>query len=138
MNAIGDIRIVDVPSFPDKQGLLVAYTGLDDFGMEIQRVFIVTGVAESIRGKHAHRCLNQILICARGTVRIACDDGTDQKVFVLDRADCALVLPSGIWAEQIYVDEGSTLVVLCDLPYDKNDYIRNYEEFLLFRKGSLT
>jgi dTDP-4-dehydrorhamnose 3,5-epimerase-like enzyme len=135
MKSLDDIRVVDVSCFSDRQGPLVAYTGIDDFGINIHRVFIVAGHANSLRGKHAHKELTQILICAHGTCCVVCDDGGERREFVLNQANRALVVPNGIWAEQLYVDEGTILVVLCDLPYDESDYIRNYDDYLTFRKS---
>jgi hypothetical protein len=44
------------------------------------------------------------------------------------------VIPPGIWAEQVYEEENSILMVLCDREYDEGDYIRDFNEFLLFKK----
>lgn len=134
MNSLDNVRIVDAPCFPDEQGLLVTYNEISDFGIDIQRVFVVTGHANSIRGRHAHKSLTQILICVRGTCRVICDDGVQRREFTLDQANYALVVPNGIWAEQFYVEEGTVLVVLCDLQYDESDYIRDYDAYLAFRK----
>jgi dTDP-4-dehydrorhamnose 3,5-epimerase-like enzyme len=137
MNGLDDIRVVDVPCFPDRQGLLVAYNGMPDFGLDIRRVFVVTGHANSLRGKHAHKELTQILVCVQGACCVVCDDGAERREFVLDQANRALVVPNGIWAEQLYVEEGTVLVVLCDLPYDECDYIRDYDAYLAFRRGAV-
>lgn len=134
MNCIADIRISKVAKFPDKQGLLVAYNGMSDFQTEIQRVFIVTGHANSLRGKHAHKALTQILVCMHGACRVTCDDGTQRREFFLSQPETALIIPNGIWAEQLYIEEDTILIVLCDLPYDEADYIRDYDQFLAFRK----
>ena len=134
MNGLDDIRVVEVASFPDRQGLLVAYNGIADFGMDIRRVFVVTGHANSLRGKHAHKELTQIMVCVQGACRVVCDDGAERREFMLDQANLALVVPNGIWAEQHYIEEDTVLVVLCDLPYDENDYIRDYDAYLAFCK----
>ena len=138
MNSLDNVRIVDALCFPDEQGLLVTYNEVSNFGIDIQRVFVVTGHANSIRGKHAHKALTQILICVRGTCRVICDDGFQRREFILDQANYALVVPNGIWAEQFYVEEGTVLVVLCDLQYDESDYIRDYDAYLAFRKRGVT
>ncbi len=135
MKGLDDVRIIDVPSYPDKQGLLVAYNGAADFGMDIERVFVVTGHANTMRGKHAHKALTQILVCVQGACRVICDDGSERREYMLNQANRALVVPNGIWAEQCYTGEGTVLVVLCDLPYDESDYIRNYDDYLAYRKA---
>jgi dTDP-4-dehydrorhamnose 3,5-epimerase-like enzyme len=134
MNGLDDIRLVDVPSIANEQGTLVAYTRNVDLDIEIKRLFIVTGHANSLRGKHAHRELTQIFVCVQGVCCVVCDDGVERRKFVLDQANRALVLPNDIWAEQTYIEEGTVLVVLCDRPYDESDYIRDYDDYLYFRK----
>lgn len=135
MNTIADICVRALPKFLDRQGFLVAYDAAIDFQMNFRRVFVVTGHAGALRGKHAHRELTQILICLRGTCKVICDDGVAQEEVVLDRPEVALEIPPGIWAEQHYVGTDSILMVLCDLPFDESDYIRDYDEFVEFRRG---
>lgn len=134
MKGLDDIRTITVPHYTNPQGLLVSYNGSVDFGMDIKRVFIVTGHANSMRGKHAHKELTQILVCVQGACRVVCDDGAERREFALNQANRALVVPNGIWAEQLYVEDGTVLIVLCDLPYDESDYIRDYDAYLAFRK----
>lgn len=133
MKVVDDVRILDVQSYPDKQGLLVAFTGSNDFCMEIERVFVVTGHADSVRGKHAHKELTQIMVCLHGACLVVCDDGSKSSEFVLDQPYRALIVPPGIWAEQRYQKNGATLMVLCDRPYNEDDYLRDYSAFLRFR-----
>ena len=77
------------------------------------------------------------MVCVQGACRLICDDGEERRDFVLDIANQAIVIPHGIWAEQYYLEEGTVLIVLCDLPYDENDYIRDYDAYLAFRKGDV-
>jgi dTDP-4-dehydrorhamnose 3,5-epimerase-like enzyme len=132
-----DIRIVNVPCFFDLQGQLVSFNGISDFGINIQRVFVVTGLANSLRGRHAHKELSQIMICVQGSCRVICDDGEERKEFLLNQSNQALILPNGIWAEQIYDEANTVLMVLCDLPYDESDYLRDYNDYLNFRKQTI-
>lgn len=134
MNDLVDVRLFDVQSFSDTNGMLVAYNGESDLGIAVRRVFIVAGHANSQRGKHAHKALTQVLVCVNGLCRVICDDGNYRKEFVLDRPSRALVVPNGIWAEQFYESQSTVLVVFCDLPYDEADYIRDYETYLSFRE----
>ena len=60
-----------------------------------------------------------------------------QKSFILDSPNKVLYVPCQIWSEQEYIIKGTTLMVLCDDIYKENDYIRNYADFLLFRKSLL-
>jgi len=133
MNFVGDIRVFRLPKFLDKQGFLVAFDGASDFKIDLRRVFVVSGHGGSVRGKHAHKALTQILVCLRGTCRVICDDGEARREVLLDTPEDALQIPPGIWAEEHYIDSESIVMVLCDLPFDESDYIRDYAEFLAYR-----
>lgn len=56
-------------------------------------------------------------------------------MFALDRGELALLVPPGIWVEIDVRQNQSVLIVLCDRPYEEHDYIRDYAEFLSFRKN---
>jgi dTDP-4-dehydrorhamnose 3,5-epimerase-like enzyme len=133
MNSVGDIRLTTLRKFLDPQGFLVAYDGAADFRIDLRRVFVVSGHGGTVRGKHAHKELTQILVCLAGSCRVTCDDGDARREVLLDRPELALQIPPGIWAEQRYIDPESVLMVLCDLPFDESDYIRDYSEFIAFR-----
>jgi len=126
--------VVTLPSFRDDLGELVALEERVDLPIGISRVFVVSGNSGVTRGKHAHKQLTQTMVCVHGACVVECDDGDERKEFVLDGADKVLTVPPGIWAEQMYSGEGTVLMVLCDLPYDESDYIRDYEEFIAFRR----
>lgn len=134
MNTVNDVRLIRLTKHSDKQGFLVAYNGISDLQMDIQRTFVVSGHAGSVRGKHAHKALRQILVCIQGSCRVICEDGNEKREFVLHTPEEVLDIPCGIWAEQIYIYQDSFLMVMCDLPFDENDYIRDYEAYLAFRK----
>ena len=138
MSTIADIRLKTLLKFLDRQGFLVAYDAATDFQLDLRRVFVVTGHAGELRGKHAHKQLTQILICLYGACRVTCDDGVARREVLLDRPEVALEIPPGIWSEQHYVVHDSILMVLCDLPFDESDYIRNYGDFIALRKEALS
>jgi dTDP-4-dehydrorhamnose 3,5-epimerase-like enzyme len=102
----------------------------------IKRAFVVCDMpAGAERGGHAHKQTNQFLVTTSGCCRVVCDDGQTQQVHLLDKPDEGLWIPPGIWATQTYITANSVLVVLCDTIYDEDDYLRDYPEFLIWRKG---
>lgn len=111
-------------------GLMVIAEGLKNIPFEIKRVFIIKAGNGDVRGLHAHRECSQLLICSDGEVEIRCTDGEWEKIFLLNEPSTALLIPSGIWAQQTYLQQSNTLTVLCDLPYDEDDYIRDFEQYL--------
>lgn len=134
MTSVDSLHVTILPKFRDILGDLVALEEKIDLPIEISRIFVVSGSLGVTRGKHAHKRLTQVLVCVNGACVIVCDDGDEKKEFILDDIGQVLTIPPGIWAEQIYSKEKTVLIVLCDFPYDEDDYIRNYEEFIAFRR----
>lgn len=128
-----EARIFNLPHFPEENGDLTVLQGQGHVPFAISRVFFVRAPADAVRGHHAHRACAQFLVCAAGRVDVRCDNGTTQAEFVLDRPQVGLLIPPGVWAEQIYRIPGSVLTVLCDQPYSETDYIRDYAAFRAYR-----
>jgi dTDP-4-dehydrorhamnose 3,5-epimerase-like enzyme len=135
MNELADARLITLPKHMDANGdgvLVVAEVSHVPF--EIQRMFTITAAAGAARGRHAHRLCWQLMLCITGGVEVMCDDANGHKTFLLDSPEKALLVPSGLWVEISFKQNESVLAVLCDRVYEEDDYIRDYAEFLAFRK----
>jgi hypothetical protein len=130
---LADLRLIDFPMVSDGSEWLVAFEDAR-VEMPIRRVFSVHVDKAAHRGEHAHRLCNQVLICLAGRVEVICDDGAQRSHVLLDTPGRGLLVPAGIWASQDYADS-STLMVLCDQPYDPADYLRVYQDFLAYRSN---
>jgi dTDP-4-dehydrorhamnose 3,5-epimerase-like enzyme len=128
------IRLIKFDYYKGVDGDLVTVEGRsDNVPFSIARIFNVRADKGCTRGRHAHRECTQLLICTNGTVKVTCDDGKQTSTYILDEANHGLLIEPGIWAEQKYVKKNTVLTVLCDLEYDENDYIRDYEVFLKYK-----
>lgn len=95
------------------------------------RFFTVYDVpSKEVRGEHAHRACAQLLTCMRGSVRVLWDDGEERGEVVLDRPSRTMLLPALVWGSQFGFSQDAVLHVAASLPYDADDYIRTYGEFL--------
>lgn len=117
---------------PDGGGALCVYEGAGSVPFDIQRVFTVTAPKGSTRGNHAHRECAQLLVCVAGSIRVTSDNGSEKREFLLDGMGVGLLIPPRNWAKQEYLSDGAVLMVLCDRPYEAQDYIREYTEFKSF------
>ena len=126
------VRFVPLPvhDYDGKSWLAVIEGGA--VPLRIRRAFAVFATRASRRGEHAHRRCTQFMVCLEGRVSIGLDDGRRRKKIVLAGPARGLLVPPGIWAEQDYAPR-STLLVLCDRPYEAGDYLRDYDAFLRFR-----
>ncbi len=130
-----DVRTIDLPRHARNDGEVVIAESGDSVPFAIARVFTVTAPREAERGKHAHRLCSQFMICVHGTVDVVCDDGGNRRSFALDRSNLALLVPPTIWSTLTYRYANSVVAVLCDRPYEKDDYVRDYAEFVAMRKA---
>lgn len=130
--SIADVRLVELPNHLSAGGELVVMEGGQQLPFQIARVFLVRSPAATTRGRHAHKRCSQFMLSSGGRVQVTCDDGREVAQFMLDRVHVGLLVPPGIWASQLYMDE-SALVVLCDRLYEADDYIRDYEQFKQYR-----
>lgn len=120
----------------DKRGQLVALEEYKDIPFCIKRVYYMYDtVAGVVRGKHAHKTLEQILVCIHGSCKILLDDGREKKIVPLEKPYEGLYVPNNMWREMYDFSEDAVLMVLASDIYDEEDYIRDYDQFLSFVNG---
>ena len=118
-----------------KQGFLRVFES-DNLPFSIRRVFsVVNAKGGSRRGQHAHKICNQLICCVAGEIKLICEDGENQEERILSPESEAVLVPSGVWAEQEYIKDNSVIIVFCDQSYDENDYIRDYDEYLRWKEN---
>ncbi len=96
-----------------------------------KRYFVVFDVpSKDVRGEHAHKTLHEFLVCVHGSLSIVLDDGKSRGEVQLSSPTVGLHIPPLIWGIQYRFSRDAVLLVLASEPYDPNDYIRDYDEFL--------
>ncbi len=115
----------------DKYGELTPIEELFDVPFDIKRVYYITKVPQDIsRGFHAHRKLNQVLICLNGSVKIKVKTPKEENEFTLANSSVGLYIGPYIWREMYDFSEGAVLLVLASDYYNENDYIRNFDFYM--------
>lgn len=114
----------------DDRGQLIALEELKDFPFSVKRVYYIYDTKEGVRrGFHAHKQLEQILICVSGSCKIHLDNGYETAEVLLDKPTEGLYISNATWREMYDFSADAVLLVLASNYYDEADYIRNYEEF---------
>ena len=102
-----------------------------DIPFEIKRVYYMYETGEGVRrGFHAHKSLEQILICIHGTCKILLDNGFEKKIVPLEKPYEGLYISNDMWREMYDFSPDAVLLVLASDLYDESDYIRDYDEFI--------
>ena len=126
-----DIQKYTFPPHGDERGQLIAIEEQKDLPFTIKRVYYIYDTLPNVRrGFHAHRNLQQILICVTGSCKIHLDNGSETAEVTLDKPNEGLYIANNMWREMYDFTPGAVLLVLASEYYDEADYIRNYEDFL--------
>ncbi|MDR1366190.1 MAG: FdtA/QdtA family cupin domain-containing protein [Holosporales bacterium] len=132
MHNLSDINTITFPCFEREPGELFVYEQFNGVPFDIKRAFVIKAKEATDRGSHAHKECSQLMITLAGTCIVTCDDGKGKASTTLNKGAEGLFVPPTIWAEQHY-KPGAILLVLTDMLYCAEDYIRDYDEFLMFR-----
>ena len=131
MNIKDQYRILEFGDLGDERGNLVVVEGEQDIPFEIKRVFYIYGSdSEVVRGQHANRNSEFVLINVSGTSKVRVDNGFEEAVIELNRPRMGLYLPTMLWKDMYEFSEDSVLLVLTNTHYDGTEYIRSYAEYL--------
>ena len=102
---------------------------------DVKRVYYLYDVPGGVeRGGHAHRALQQLIVAVSGSFTVTLDDGHVKRSFTLNRPYLGLLVKPGIWRVLEDFSSGSVCMVLASEKYDSNDYIRDYQQFIDFRR----
>ena len=115
----------------DDRGMLVALEENKEIPFKIKRVYYIYDTKKEVRrGLHAHKSLEQILICVHGSCMITLDNGNEKGTVLLDNPYEGIYVPNNMWREMHDFSEDAVLLVLASDFYREEDYIRDYNIFL--------
>lgn len=132
MHNMNFIKMLEFPQHGDERGHLVIAEGQKDIPFDIKRVFYIYGSDKDVvRGQHANRKTEFVLINVAGTSKVKVKDGEgNEAIFYLNRPHTGIYLPTMVWKDMYDFSEDSVLLVLASEHYDAEEYIRNYNEFV--------
>lgn len=126
-------RIIQLPKITDSRGNLSVIEELKDIPFKIERTYWIYDVpGGETRGGHAYKENQEFIVALSGSFDVVLDDGKEKKVFSLNRSYNGLYVPKGMWREMENFSTNSLALVLSSTKYDKDDYIRDYHEFIKY------
>lgn len=125
-------KIIEFVDLGDERGNLVVIEGEGmDIPFDIKRVFYIYGSdSDVVRGQHANRETEFLLVNVGGISKVKIDNGQESKVIELNKPRMGLYLSAMLWKDMYDFSEDSVLLVLASRHYDANEYIRDYGEYL--------
>ena len=123
-------KVLNFADLGDERGKLVVVEGNQDIPFKIERVFYIYGSdSEVVRGQHANRESEFVLINFGGTSKVRIDNGHSEAVIELNKPMMGLYIPTMVWKDMYDFSEDSILLVLASTHYNGKEYIRDYEEY---------
>lgn len=124
-------RVIQFKDYGDERGKLVVIEGEMQIPFCIKRVFYIYDSDEAIvRGQHANRNSEFILVNVSGSSKVRVSNGAEEKIIFLDKPMMGLYIPAMIWKDMYAFSKDSVLLVLASTHYDENEYIRDYNEYI--------
>lgn len=114
-------KLIHLETHSDTRGNLTVLEKVLPF--QINRVFYIYGVDDSVRGGHRHHLTDQACICLRGACTIFCDNSITQEEYVLDNPSKCLILYKEDWHTMFNFTPDSILLVFASTEFDPSDYI---------------
>lgn len=129
-------RFIELPKFLDSRGNLSFAENYKQIPFEIKRTYWLYDVPGGIsRGGHAEINNEEFIIALSGSFDIVVDDGYNCKTFTLNRSYYGLYIPKGLWREIKEFSTNALALEFGSIPYNSDDYIRNYDAFVAFSKN---
>jgi dTDP-4-dehydrorhamnose 3,5-epimerase-like enzyme len=132
MNKIKNCRKINLTKIVDAHdGVLSVASAQNEIPFNIKRVYYIYHFEsqKSVRGHHAHKCLEQVLFCISGSFCIKLDDGENQYQYLMNNPNEGLFIGNNLWHTMQDFTNDCIIIVLASDYYDESDYIRDYKEF---------
>ena len=124
-------KIIDLPKILDPRGNLTVAQSMDHIPFNVSRVYWVYDVpAGESRGGHAHKQCREFIVAASGSFTVTLDDGYTQTSYHLNHPWQGLYVETGVWRTLNDCSSGAVCLVLASDPFEEDDYIRDYNDFL--------
>ena len=134
-NTIFYCSLLEISKINNEAGNLTILENGLNIPFDVKRIYYLYDVPSgSARGGHAHIELEQYIIAATGSYDVILDDGKNKKKFTLNRPNLVLHILPGMWRELDNFSSGSISMVLASKLYDEKDYIRDYNQFLNYKR----
>jgi WxcM-like, C-terminal len=128
------IEIIEIPKIENSLGNIAVIEN-DVIPFDIKRVYYLYDIpSSSIRGGHSHKNLQQVLIAISGSFDVVLKDGTSSTTITLNKPDKGLLIKNNTWRELENFSSGAVCLVLASTTYNEDDYIRDFDEFLSYKK----
>ena len=132
---LGQAHIIDLPKIEDPRGNLSIIEEEKNIPFKIDRTYWIYDVpGGQVRGGHAFKEQQELIVALSGSFDVIVDDGNKKQAFSLNRSYYGLYVPARLWRQMQNFSTNSLALVLSSTQFSEQDYIRDYQEFLMIVK----
>lgn len=128
-------EIIELPKILDYRGNLSFFENYAQLPFSIKRVhwiYDVPGGEE--RGGLMYKETEEFVVAMSGSFEVVVDDGEKKQSFLLNRSYRGLYVPKGLWRSIDNFSTNSVALIVASTFYNPKDAVRDYQEFLNWRK----
>jgi dTDP-4-dehydrorhamnose 3,5-epimerase-like enzyme len=134
---VNNTRLIKLEPIKDGiDGYLCVAENQMDIPFAVKRVYYIYNLnnPQAIRGKHAHKKLEQVIFCLKGSFDLLLDDGIEKEKVKMEIPQEGLYMGAGVWHVMNNFSDDCVILVLASDFFDEADYIRDYDEFIKFKR----
>lgn len=133
---ISTVKQLNLPKIMDDRGNLTFIEGGNHIPFQIKRIYMIYDVpGGEIRGSHAYKELDEVIVALSGSFDLKIEDGVDTLVYTLNRSYNAIYVPHGLWRTLKNFSTNALCLVLASTEFDESDYVRDYNDFRILNNN---
>lgn len=129
-------RLIRIPAIIDGfDGTISVVENRALIPFAIKRVYYIYNLIHHenvVRGKHAHKTLEQVLFCINGSCRVLLNDGMREQEIELSDPSLGIYLGPLLWHTMYDFRNNCILLVLASDFFKEEEYIRDFGAFKAF------
>ena len=130
------VKLIELPRTLDERGNLSYFQNEVQIPFSIARAYWIYDVpGGEIRGGHAYKSLQEVIVALSGSFDVVLHDGSERKTWSLNRSYIGLFVPPGIWRHMENFSTNSLALIVADKAFDEKEYMRDFNEFKKMNPG---
>jgi dTDP-4-dehydrorhamnose 3,5-epimerase-like enzyme len=127
---LDQVRIIQLPKVLDERGNLSFFENNNQIPFTIERAYWIYDVpGGEIRGGHAYKTLQEVIVALSGSFDVVLNDGQKEKKFTLNRSYYGLYVPKMVWRHMENFSTNALALIAADQTYNADEYVLDFEAF---------
>lgn len=132
------VKFISLPKVEDSRGNLSVIEENINVPFAIKRAYWIYDVpGGQKRFGHAFKKQHEFIVALSGSFDVILNDGTEEKVYPLNRSYYGIYIPNLIWRRIENFSTNSVAMVLSSSRYDESDYMEDYGEYVEYLKNQV-